>query len=66
MKEDQKYKKANFNTLAVGDTFYVWGDQFINYEYPKWCECIKDNNDTAHEVDGVSFLIGETSEVNII
>jgi hypothetical protein len=48
---------VKFKTLKVGQEFECYGDVTINYNYPKICKCIKDSDDSAHEIDGISFYI---------
>ena len=66
--ERKKYYKENwhkFKDLEINQTFYVYGDQHLNYDYPKWCKCIKKGNTTGQEVDGISFSMDETNDVYI-
>ena len=58
-------KTVQFKDLKIGDSFGCWGDTHINYNYPKWCECVKTNEDTAQEIDGISFLIHRGDDVMI-
>lgn len=55
--------KVLFKDLKVGDKFDCYGDIHLNYDYPKWCECIKISEDTAEEINGISFLMNENDEV---
>lgn len=54
---------VKFKTLKIGQEFECYGDVTINYNYPKICRCIKDNEDSAHEIDGVNFYIGRNDSV---
>lgn len=60
-------KKVKFKDLKVGDKFFCWGDQLINYDSPVWCECIKESDWTSLEVDpgGVRFGISPNTEISI-
>ena len=63
-----EYKhNIKFKDLKIGDKFYCWGDQLINYDSPVWCECIKEDDWCALEVDpgGIRFGINSGSEVSI-
>jgi hypothetical protein len=57
---------AQFKTLEIGQEFECYGDININYNYPKICRCIKDSEDSAHEIDGVNFYIGQNDLVYVI
>lgn len=48
--QDTDGKWVPFRTLAAGDKFGCWGDQVSNYDYPKWCECIKVDDKTGEEI----------------
>jgi len=52
-----------FKSLLIGDKFECYGDQFINYDFPKLCICIKTGIDSAQELDGVNFFLSESDEV---
>ena len=52
------YNTVKFKTLKIGQEFECYGDVTIKYNYPKICRCIKDGDDSAHEIDGVNFYIG--------
>jgi hypothetical protein len=54
-----------FKDLKVGDKFGCWGDVFANYKTPVWIECVKVGEQTAREINGISFLIDKESEVSI-
>lgn len=58
-------KSVLFKNLIIGQIFECYGDILINYDYPKICRCIKDSEDLAHEIDGVSFCISAESSVFI-
>lgn len=58
--------KIRFSELKIGDKFECYGDTFINYNYPKICQCIKTGNSSAEEINGVSFSVSEYDEVLII
>ena len=54
---------VEFRTLAIGDEFFCYGDTFINYDYPKWCHCVKEDNYTAVEVGGIAFGVSPSDKV---
>lgn len=54
---------VKFRTLKIGQEFECYGDVTINYNYPKICKCIKDSEDSAHEIDGVNFFICASDSV---
>ena len=54
-----------FSSLKIGDKFFCWGDQNLNYDYPKICECIKTGEQLAEELEGMSFLIDKSDKVFI-
>ena len=47
-------ENVKFKDLQIGDKFGCWGDECLNYNYPEWCECIKHDETTGGEVDGMS------------
>lgn len=57
--------EIKFSDLKIGDKFFVWGDQMINYNYPVWCKCIKVSETIGEEIDGVRFGINKESTVYI-
>ena len=54
---------VKFKDLKIGDKFEVWGDQHLNYNYPVLCVCIKVDETTGQELDGIKFGIHENSNV---
>ena len=58
-------KIDKFKNLKIGQEFECYGDTAINYDYPKICKCIKDSEDLAHEIDGISFYISGDESVFI-
>lgn len=52
-----------FRDLKIGDKFEVYGDTHINYDYPKICVCIKIDEWTAEEVDGIKFGINPSCDI---
>ena len=58
--EDIKFKDLN-----NGDSFECWGDTHLNYNYAKWCKCVKINDDTGQEVDGINFAMNDNDIVYI-
>ncbi len=54
---------CKFEELENGASFEVYGDVHINYDYPKICTCIKDSDDTAHEIHGCSFFMNPNDVV---
>ena len=56
-------KTVKFKTLKIGQEFECYGDVTINYNYPKICKCVKDSEDYAHEIDGISFYISGNDSV---
>lgn len=53
-----------FRDLKIGDKFEVYGDECINYDYPKICVCVKEDEWTAQEIGGVRFGIHPGTEVS--
>ena len=58
--------KMQFKYLQIGDSFYCHGDYFLNYNYPKWCECVKIDEFTGREVDGINFMMSQWDEVTVL
>lgn len=58
-------RKIRFGDLAIGATFFCYGDTYINYDYPKLCECVKLSHSVAQEVGGVRFLMNREDLVTI-
>lgn len=58
-------RDVQFSSLKIGDTFFCWGDIIINYDYPKYCECIKTGEETAEDKNGISFLVSKLDTVTI-
>lgn len=56
-------KTVFFKDLKIGDEFGCYGDIHLNYNYPKWCECIKASESMAEEINGISFLMSGNDEV---
>ena len=56
-------KKVPFKELNIGDEFWVWGDVFLYYDYPKACNCVKVGPEEAMEIDGERFCVSETDKV---
>lgn len=54
-----------FKDLKVGDQFEVYGDEHINYDFPKICKCIKYDKNTGQEIDGCMFMMDERDIVYI-
>ena len=54
---------VKFKTLKIGQEFECYGDVTINYNYPKICRCVKDTEDSAHEIDGINFYISGSDSV---
>lgn len=57
------YKLVQFKELEIGQEFECYGDTFINYSSPIICKCIKDSEDLAHEINGVSFYVNQFDTV---
>jgi len=55
----------NFKDLEIGEEFEVYGDIHINYDYPKICKCIKEDDSTGREIDGCYFVMNETDIVYV-
>lgn len=55
--------KVSFRDLKIGDKFEVYGDTFINYDFPKICKCVKVEENVGEEIGGVRFLVDPTDEV---
>jgi hypothetical protein len=62
-KVDWSRQKTTFGILPVGAEFYCWGDQHLNYDYPKWIRCTKVDSRTGVEVHGCRFLMSEVAVV---
>jgi len=58
-------KIDKFKNLKIGQEFECYGDTAINYDYPKICKCVKDGEDLAREIDGISFYISGDESVFI-
>lgn len=41
-----------FKDLKLGQEFTVYGDQHLNYNYPKICRCKKVGDHTCEEIEG--------------
>jgi len=52
-----------FSELDINEPFEVYGDEHLNYDYPKICSCIKINDNTGQELGGIYFAMGENDEV---
>jgi len=48
-----------FSEIKIGDSFSCFGDQHLNYDYPKICECIKIDDNCAREIEGINFSMNE-------
>ena len=60
-----EYTVVKLSSLKNGVTFFCWGDYFLNYNYYKWCECIKISDNEGQEVDGINFSIEPSSKVSL-
>lgn len=49
--------EISFETLKIDEEFEMWGDIYLNYDYPKLCRCVKKDYDRAEEIDGISFYL---------
>lgn len=65
MNGDKKFKD-----LSIGDKFEVYGDEHLNYNFPKICLCKKISDDTGEEIEAVDlgnkFLMNSTDIVYAI
>ena len=54
-----------FSELMIGDVFYCFGDQLINYDYPKLVKCIKIDDNTAKELElnGIKFSVNSADKI---
>ena len=52
-----------FGELAVGDNFECYGDTMMNYDYPKWCKCVKRSDSTADEIDGGTYAFNPADSI---
>jgi hypothetical protein len=52
-----------FRDLKIGEKFEVYGDECLNYEYPKICVCVKEDESTGKEIDGIRFGIHPGTEI---
>jgi hypothetical protein len=61
-------EKVKFGSLRNGDVFSCYGDEYLNYNYPKVCDCKKIDEETAKEIgpDGINFLMNKHDEVFIV
>jgi hypothetical protein len=55
--------EVKFKALKIGQLFECYGDTVMNYSYPKICKCIKDSENMASEIDGISFYISGNDSV---
>lgn len=56
-------KEVKFSELAIGDKFGCWGDHYLNYDFPKWCDCVKTEEEMAEEIDGIRFPVDKDDTV---
>lgn len=61
--EEEGWEKKSLSDLSIGDEFYCYGDHHSNYDYPKWIQCIKEEDGSAWEIGDISFLIDPRAEV---
>ncbi len=59
-------KQVRFSDLQIGEKFGCWGDIFINYDYPKWCICSKISENSAEEINGISFIVNKNDYVTLL
>lgn len=54
-----------FCELNIGDVFYCYGDEYLNYDIPKYCKCIKLDSTTAKELglNGINFSMNPEDKV---
>lgn len=56
-----------FGELEIGEEFEVYGDQHINYDYPKICRCKKVDGHTGAEMEdgkpGMLFVMNVNDDV---
>lgn len=55
-----------FGDLKVGDAFEVYGDEHLNYNFPKICTCIKVGEETGMEIDGINFSMDIRGSVFVV
>jgi len=65
IKSHRPRKPYFFKQLEIGDKFECYGDIHLNYDYPKICKCIKHDDHTGKEIDGILFGMGDYDEVFI-
>ena len=54
-----------FKYVRVGQRFEIYGDQFLNYPYPKLCNCIKVTEEKGQEIGGSVFYVNFDDYVRI-
>lgn len=59
------YKEVNFSRLKIGDEFECRGDQHLDYEYVKFCDCVKTEDNEAEEINGDVFFMNDDDKVFI-
>lgn len=59
-------KQVKFSDLKEGDIFECYGDEFLNYSYPRICRCLKRTDSLAVEqYTDVSFYMRKDDIVTI-
>ncbi len=54
-----------FSSLRIGQEFECYGDEYLNYDYPRLCRCVKTGDQMAQEINGIYFFMNITNEVSI-
>ena len=54
-----------FRDLAVGQEFECYGNECLNYSFPKICKCIKIDEHTGQEIDGINFSMNGSELVSV-
>lgn len=63
---DHFTKQVKFSDLKEGDLFECYGDEYLNYSYPRICRCVKHSDKLGVEqYTGVSFYMTLNSIVTI-
>lgn len=52
-----------FREIKIGGKFECYGDIHLNYDYPKICKCIKTGKNSAKEIDGINFFMGDSDSI---
>lgn len=63
-------KTMKFQDMQIGDKFECYGDEYLNYHYPKICLMVKSGEEEAQEIEegsvGMRVGIDNSAEFDVL